>query len=134
MVALCENYGLLASCLCQCHFVNYVTRPADLLAALNAATGLDRNNLDELLRCGERVWHLKRGLINLMGARDRDDRLPRRLLEPLSEGGAAGSAPDLSKMKREYKQIRGLGEDGVAGAELLRRLGLGELAARLHGG
>jgi hypothetical protein len=37
-------------------------------------------------------------------------------------------------MKKEYKRIRGLGEDGVAGAEALRRLGLGELADRLHGG
>jgi len=133
MVVLCENYGLLTNCLCQCHFVNFATRPSDLLSALNAATGLGLS-LEQLLVCGERVWHLKRGLINLMGARDRDDRLPARLLEPLGEGGAAGSVPDLDLMKREYRGLRGLGEDGVAGAATLRRLGLGELAAKLIGG
>jgi aldehyde:ferredoxin oxidoreductase len=133
MVVACENYGLLTNCLCQCHFVNFATPPSELLAALNAVTGLDRS-LEELLACGERVWHLKRGLANLMGARDGDDRLPARLLEPLSEGGAAGSAPDLGLMKREYRGLRGLGEDGVAGAATLRRLGLEELAAKLTGG
>jgi hypothetical protein len=133
MVVACENYGLLTNCLCQCHFVNFITRPADLLAAVNAVTGHARS-LEELLACGERVWHLKRGLANLMGARDGDDRLPARLLEPLDEGGAAGSAPDLTLMKREYRELRGLGEDGVAGAATLRRLGLEELADRLTGG
>jgi aldehyde:ferredoxin oxidoreductase len=133
MVAACEDYGLLMNCLCQCHFVNFATRPADLLAALNSVTGLGLS-LEQLLACGERVWHLKRGLINLMGARDGDDRLPARLLQPLGEGGAAGSAPDLDLMKREYRGLRGLGEDGVAGEETLRRLGLGELAAKLKGG
>lgn len=133
MVVACENYGLLTNCLCQCHFVNFITRPADLLAAVNAVTGHARS-LEELLACGERVWHLKRGLANLMGARDGDDRLPARLLEPLGEGGAAGSAPDMSLMKREYRALRGLGEDGVAGAATLRRLGLEELADRLTGG
>jgi len=132
MVAVCENYGLLTNCLCQCHFVNWATRPPDLLAALNAATGLGLS-LEQLLVCVVRVWHLKRGLINLMGARDRDDRLPKRLLEPLGEGGAAGSVPDLDLMKREYRAIRGLDEDGVAGTEVLRRLGLGGLAAKLKG-
>jgi aldehyde:ferredoxin oxidoreductase len=133
MVAVCENYGLLMNCLCQCHFVNFATRPTQLLAALNAVTGWNLS-IAELLVCGERVWQLKRGLANLMGVRDRDDRLPARLLEPLGEGGAAGSAPDLSLMKREYKRIRGLAEDGVAGGEALGRLGLEELAARLQGG
>ncbi len=133
MVAACENYGLLTNCLCQCHFVNFITRPGDLLSALNAATGLGLS-LQDLLACGERVWHLKRGLINLMGARDGDDRLPARLLKPLEEGGAAGSAPDLELMKREYRGLRGLGPDGVADPQVLRRLGLGELAERLKGG
>jgi aldehyde:ferredoxin oxidoreductase len=133
MVAVCENYGLLMNCLCQCHFVNFATRPTQLLAALNAVTGW-KLSIADLLVCGERVWQLKRGLANLMGVRDRDDRLPARLLEPLGEGGAAGSAPDLSLMKREYKRIRGLAEDGMVGGEALRRLGLEELAARLQGG
>jgi aldehyde:ferredoxin oxidoreductase len=131
MVFICENYGLLLNCLCQCHFVNFATAPADLLAALNAVTGWGMS-LAELLTCGERVWNLKRGLNNLMGVRDRDDVLPERVLTPLAEGGAAGSVPDIAAMKSEYKRIRGLTEEGLPGAETLVRLGLEPLAHRLH--
>jgi aldehyde:ferredoxin oxidoreductase len=131
MVVVCENYGLLLNCLCQCHFVNFVTAPAELLAALNAVTGWSYS-LQDLLTCGERIWHLKRGLINLMGVRDDADTLPERLLTPLPDGGAAGSAPDLPRMKREYKQLRGLSEEGLPKLDSLKRLGLWNLAARLY--
>jgi aldehyde:ferredoxin oxidoreductase len=133
MVVICENYGLLANCLCQCHFVNFATAPADLLSALNAVTGW-AYSLQDLLTCGERVWHLKRGLINLMGVRDDADALPERLLAPLPDGGAAGSAPDLPRMKREYQRLRGLSEEGLPRRENLERLGLQYLAMRLYGG
>jgi aldehyde:ferredoxin oxidoreductase len=132
MVAICEDYGLLLNCVCQCHFVNFATPPAELLAALNAATGWTFN-LDGLLECGRRIWQLKRGLVNLMGVRDEADRLPGRVMSALEEGGAAGSVPDLELMKREYKQIRGLDSDGIPRREILLGLGLPTLAQRLHG-
>jgi aldehyde:ferredoxin oxidoreductase len=131
MVAICENYGLLLNCLCQCHFVNFATEPATLLKALNATTGWGFS-MEDLLACGERIWHLKRGLVNLMGIRDEHDSLPERVLTPLADGAAAGSVPDLALMKREYKEIRGLGEDGVPRREPLVRLGLETLAGRLY--
>ncbi len=131
MVMTSENYGLLLNCLCQCHFVNYATSPRDLLSALNAATGWSLE-LPELLECGARIWHLKRGLINLMGIRDRDDVLPPKVLEPLADGGAAGSVPDIEAMKGEYRVIRGLDDRGIPLSETLRRHGLEELDRRLE--
>jgi aldehyde:ferredoxin oxidoreductase len=130
MVVVSENYGLLCNCLCHCHFVNYVTSPADLLAALNAAAGW-RLDLEGLLACGARIWHLKRGLINLMGVRDRDDTLPPRVLTPLADGAAAGSVPDIEAMKEEYRALRGLDPQGIPTPQALRSLQLDELDRRL---
>jgi len=79
-----------------------------------------------MLQAGERGWQLKRVINSRLGATRADDRLPRRLLEPLADGGAAGFVPDLETMLREYYEARGW--DPVTGQptpETLQRLGLG---------
>ncbi len=131
MVIICENYGMLLNALCQCHFVNFVTSPAQLLNAFNAITGW-KYTLDDLLACGERIWFLKRGLINLMGITDKHDILPKRILTPLKNGCAAGSIPDIELMKSEYKGIRRLNERGIPVKEKLMELGLDILAKKLY--
>lgn len=131
MVFICENYGILLNALCQCLYVNEVTAPKALLGALNAITGWDFT-MDDLMTCGERIWLLKRGLINLMGIADADDVLPKRILTPVKEGAAAGSVPDLERMKSEYKKIRGLNRKGFPSQRKLKELGLEVLAAKLH--
>ena len=131
MVFICENYGTLLNALCQCHFVNYATPPKELLGALNAITGWSLT-MGDLLACGERIWLLKRGLVNLMGSGDSDDLLPKRILTPVAEGGAAGSVPDLELMKQDYKRIRGLNAQGRPSPETLEKKGLDDLARRLH--
>ena len=87
MVVICENYGLLlnALCHCHCHLAGVAISPGDLLTAFNAITGWNCI-LDDLLSCGERIWFLKRGLINLMGIKDDQDILPKRIMTPLREG------------------------------------------------
>ena len=131
MVVINENYGILLNALCQCHFVNYVTRPEDLLVALNAITGTTLS-LNDLMVCGERIWLLKRGLINLMGISDSDDVLPKQILTPVTDGGAAGSVPDMVRMKKEYKEMRGLDEKGFPTKDKLRDLGLEDLVEKLY--
>jgi aldehyde:ferredoxin oxidoreductase len=131
MVFTCENYGTLMNALCQCHFVNYVTAPKDLLDALNAITGWNLT-IKELMVNGERNWLLKRGLNNLMGMRDADDVLPKRILTPVQDGSAAGSVPDITKMKKEYKKMRGLNEEGFPTRQKLEELGLENLVHKLY--
>jgi aldehyde:ferredoxin oxidoreductase len=131
MVFTCENYGTLLNALCQCHFVNYMTAPKDLLDALNATTGWDFT-LGDLMACGERIWLLKRGLNNLMGINDADDILPKRILTPVQDGSAAGSVPDIKKMKKEYKELRGLNEKGFPAKEKLGKMGLENLVDKLY--
>ena len=131
MVFTCENYGTLMNALCQCHIVNYATAPNDLLDALNAITGW-RITLDELMTCGERIWLLKRGLNNLMGMSDADDVLPKRILTPVADGAAAGSIPDITRMKKDYRNMRGLNEKGFPTKEKIEKVGLNKLVDKLY--
>jgi aldehyde:ferredoxin oxidoreductase len=98
---------------------------------LNAITGFDYT-FKELEECGERIWHMKRGLSNLMGITAADDMLPKRLLIPNTDGGAAGSAPNLELMLKEFYPARGLAADGRPTKETLSRLGLDDLASKLY--
>lgn len=103
----------------------------DLVAMLNASTGFGYT-LAEVLECGARIWHCKRGIGNLYGMTAADDCLPPRLLEPLDDGGAAGSVPDMDLMLGEWYEARGLDpETGVAKNAVLEGLGLSRLASVL---
>jgi aldehyde:ferredoxin oxidoreductase len=84
------------------------------------------------VECGERIWHTKRGLSNLMGIKAEDDRLPRQILTPPADGGAKGSAPGLDIMLKEFYPARGLDSEGRPSTETLDRLGLSELSAKLN--
>ena len=62
----------------------------------------------------------------------KDDRLPQRLLISATEGGAAGSVPDMRLLMEEFYPARGLAADGRPTKETLARLGLNDLAAKLY--
>ena len=130
MVGIAEDIGQMANALCVCHFVHWAMGMGPLLAGFNAVTGYPAD-MAHFLESGRRAWFLKRALNNLMGVTAADDRLPKRILTPLSEGGAEGSVPDESLMKREYYQIRGLDERGIPGSGMLENLGLGFLKEKL---
>ena len=93
------------------------------MAGFNAITG-HPFDMKLFLETGRRAWFLKRALNNLMGVTSDDDHLPKRILTPLSEGGAEGSVPDEALMKQEYYEIRGLDERGVPEFDMLEKLGL----------
>ena len=61
------------------------------------------------------------------------DRLPQRILTAATEGGAAGSVPDMKVLLEEFYPVRGLAPDGRPTKETLARLGLNELSAKLYG-
>jgi aldehyde:ferredoxin oxidoreductase len=132
MVKRCEDLGLPCNSLVICEFVAWTLSANDLAEIVRVTTGFDFS-LKELLSCGERTWLLKRGIGNLMGATREDDRLPKRILTPVSEGAAAGSVPDVEKLLREYYEIRGLDSRGKPKKEVLITAGLEDLAKRLHG-
>ncbi|MBU2609943.1 MAG: aldehyde ferredoxin oxidoreductase C-terminal domain-containing protein [Chloroflexi bacterium] len=103
--------------------------PAEMVVDLtNAATGSTRT-IEDLLRAGERAWNLKRAVNNRLGLTRANDKLPKALLEPLSEGGAAGFVPPLEEMLAAYYAARGWDpETGRPSKETLLALGLDDIA------
>ena len=95
------------------------------------ATGVEVT-VAELLKAGERIWSIER-LYNLReGFTRKDDRLPKRFAEPLTEGPHQGQAIDENAQIRllaDYYAVRGwdaqetsrriegaIGSDGFLGA------------------
>jgi aldehyde:ferredoxin oxidoreductase len=122
--AMLEN----AACLCMFDAVNFsVTQVVQALASI---TGFPYT-VEEITQIGERLWQLKHGLNILMGATAEDDRLPRRLLQPLEDGPAAGSVPDMPLMLSEFYALRDLDARGYPSKERLHHLGLDDLFQRI---
>lgn len=126
MTVLCEDFAMVINDAPLCQFVFTWLKAADLLYMLRTATGFDYD-LDELRRCGERTWYLKRCLNNIMGARAGDDRLPKKVMTPLSEGGTEGTVPDMETMLGEYYRLREFDSAGVPTVGKLKELGLYDL-------
>ncbi len=103
-VARHQDWRTVCDSLVMCLFANI---PVDLtLGLVNAACGLDWK-VDDLLRCGERGWNLKRAINNRLGLTRQNDKLPKALLEPLEDGPSAGYVPDLESMLKAYYAVRG---------------------------
>jgi aldehyde:ferredoxin oxidoreductase len=96
-----------------------------VLDLVNIACDLDLT-LDDLLRCGERAWNLKRVINNHLGLTRKNDKLPRAFTQPLADGGAAGFVPDFDAMMEAYYLARGWNPStGAPTEEKLKSLGLG---------
>jgi len=96
----------------------------DYRALLNPACGKDWS-MDDLQRIGERTWTLERLFNERAGFTAADDTLPQRLLEvPAPSGTAEGRVCELSRMLKEYYELRGWNADGTVPAELVEQLGV----------
>jgi aldehyde:ferredoxin oxidoreductase len=129
---LSQNIAVPCSSACMCLFAYACMDAKDLSDMIHTVTGWDFS-LNDLLKTGERIWLLMRGMTNLMGARAGDDRLPPHALTALQDGMAAGSVPDIAKMLKEYYELRGLDAQGIPRRDVLERAGLNDLAQKLHG-
>jgi aldehyde:ferredoxin oxidoreductase len=113
----------------MCIFAN--SEPEMQVKLINAACGLDWD-LEDMLRCGERGWNLKRAINHRMGLTRANDKLPKALLEPFPDGGSAGFVPDISMMLEAYYEARGWDpETGKPSCRTLRELGLEDVARDL---
>lgn len=135
LLPLLEDFGQFTQTLGWCYFAmnglgedEFVTK---LIRLINAATGRDYT-LDEIKVIGQRIWLLKRSLNNLMGVTVDDDRLPRKNLTPVNEGGAADLVPDIEMMMKEYYDARGLDMRGYPSKDSLVSVGLADIAEKLN--
>jgi aldehyde:ferredoxin oxidoreductase len=125
MAALRQDWRAVTNALIQCHLVN---PPLEhLLGMLNAATGWDVD-AGELGRIGARSFNLKRLLNFRLGLPAGADRLPKLLMQPLAEGGAAGVTPDMDVLLPAYYAARGWDDQGRPTPAKLAELGLDAIA------
>lgn len=128
-VARHQNWRTVFNSIVMCIFAN--TDPDLLVKLINAACGLDWT-LEDMMRCGERGWNIKRAINNRMGLTRVNDKLPKAMLEPFPDGGSAGYVPDFEGMLLAYYQARGWDpETGKPSRTKLQQLGLGAVAQDL---
>lgn len=124
VVKVMQDYMEVFDSLVMCKYaISAGVEVKDVLELLRLTTGWEMD-ATELAKTGERIFNLKRLLNVIWGVSSKDDTLPRRMLEPLQDGGAAGKAPDLELMLKKYYEIRGWTQDGVPTDEKLRELNL----------
>jgi aldehyde:ferredoxin oxidoreductase len=98
--------------------------PDSVLNLVNLVS--DRNlSLEDLISTGERGWNIKRMINHRLGLTKANDRLPKPLLQPLSDGGSAGFIPDFDEMMNAYYEARGWDAGtGIPTRKKLASLGL----------
>lgn len=127
MVKIYHSFTAALESLVVCKFMGYVGLTlSDFVGVLEAATGVNRS-VEDLIVCGQRVYHLGRIINVACGLRGEDDRLPERILsEPYVEGNAKDFVPDYGTMLKEYYEVQNWSEKGIPRPERLRELGLEE--------
>lgn len=124
-VARHQNWRTFFNAFVTCIFAN--VDPQLQVDLVNAACGYEWTIAD-MLQCGERGWNLKRLINQRLGLTRANDQLPKALLQPYEEGGAAGFVPDLEAMLAAYYEARGWdSETGMPTREKLAELGLDQI-------
>ena len=107
-----------------CIFTSVAWTLADVAPQLQAACG-DEFTVENLTTIGERIWNMERDFNNRAGFTNKDDKLPKRLMEEAAKNGPGkGVVSGLDKMLPEYYQVLGWDAEWRTSAETLKRLGL----------
>lgn len=116
--------ALSSSGLCALYAIMLPIPVAELLAPV---TGWDIG-WAEAIRTGKRILTLRQAFNAREGVRPEAFKMPKRFLEPLSVGPAAGQKVDFEAMKKGYFQAMGWDLDtGKPERKALETLGLGDL-------
>jgi aldehyde:ferredoxin oxidoreductase len=104
-----------------CKFSAFAIGMDEYTEQLNAMTGMTFT-VEELLKCGERIYNLERYYNNLNGLGEGSDYLPKRFTdEPSTMPGSEGQVCELDLMLEEYYANRGW-ENGVVPEAKLKEL------------
>lgn len=121
-----HDYCNIINSSCHCKFMEFRSYTlTDLLNTINACTGLGWN-IEDLRRCGERITNLQKLLNMRYGWKKADDfNYPKRFMEPVNEGPAAGRIPiGLEDAIMDYYKVRGWDENGETTKAELKTLGM----------
>ena len=121
-----HDYCNVINSACHCKFMEFRGYTlTDLCKTLNAATGMDWS-LDDLRLSGDRITQLQK-LLNIRYGwkKEHDFNYPKRFMEPVHEGPAAGKIPTgLEEAIEDYYKERGWDEDGKPIMAKLKEVGL----------
>lgn len=81
----------------------------------------------------DKLYNLKWAYNVRVGMRDKDNKLPPRLLTPTKEGSQKGKVPPMKEMMEQYYAFRGWTEDAIPEKDRLILLGLPDVAKDLWG-
>ena len=121
-----HDYCNVINSACHCKFMEFRGYTlTDLCNTINAATGMNWS-LEDLRRCGDRITQLQKILnIRYGWKKEHDFQYPKRFMEPVQEGPAAGKVPiGLEGAIMDYYRARGWDEDGRPTAAKLKEVGL----------
>ncbi|MFH1117329.1 MAG: aldehyde ferredoxin oxidoreductase family protein [Pseudomonadota bacterium] len=123
--------GAIENSACWCQFADREITIPEWVDLFNSVAGYNWD-IDEMMRAGRRVFHLKRLINRLYGLTAADDTLTPRLLEPARDGEPQGIEINFQVMKERFYELMGIDPvEGVASRETLERLGMADDAARL---
>ncbi|NVL92004.1 MAG: aldehyde ferredoxin oxidoreductase family protein [Desulfobacterales bacterium] len=121
-----HDYCNIINSACHCKFMEFRSYTlTDLLNTINACTGLGWTQ-EDLRRCGDRITQLQK-LLNIRYGwkKEHDFNYPKRFMEPVDEGPAAGKIPvGLKDAIMDYYKVRGWDEDGKPTPAKLEEVGL----------
>jgi aldehyde:ferredoxin oxidoreductase len=132
-------HGELTGMVGTCVFYNWglgevgnCLTPAMMADFYSSITG-EKISGAELLKIAERVWNLKRSFNIREGGSRKDDKLPKRLLEPVEGGPSAGKTVDNIEgmLDEAYDAFGWDKKTGKPKAEKLEELGLKEVVKQL---
>jgi aldehyde:ferredoxin oxidoreductase len=116
-----QNVHAVSDSLDLCKFSAFAEGMDEYTAQFNAVTGLDYS-VEELLKCGERIYNLERYYNNQVGFGVGSDYLPKRFLEePSTIPRSEGHICELDRMLEEYYAERGW-VNGVVPEQNLKEL------------
>jgi aldehyde:ferredoxin oxidoreductase len=128
--AIFHDYCNVINSACHCKFQEFRGYTlTDMLNTINASTGWGWS-IQDLRQCGERITTLQKFLNLRYGwQREHDFQYPKRFMEPVQEGPAAGKIPvGLDQAILEYYRVREWDESGKPTQQLIKRLGMEEFA------
>jgi aldehyde:ferredoxin oxidoreductase len=121
-----HDYCNVINSACHCKFMEFRGYTlTDLCNTINAATGMGWS-LEDLRRCGDRITQLQK-LLNIRYGwkKEHDFKYPKRFMEPVQEGPAAGKVPvGLEGAIMDYYKERGWDEEGRPTTAKLKEVGL----------
>ncbi|MCK4724552.1 MAG: hypothetical protein KAT29_02060, partial [Anaerolineales bacterium] len=120
-IVIHQNWRTVFNSLVMCIFAN--VRPQTVTDLINGSTGM-KISLLEMMKIGERGWNLKRVINHRLGLTQKNDKLPKGLLEPY-EDDPSGYVPDFPSMLDAYYNTRGWDpENGFPSEKKLLELNL----------